>query len=165
MALLAVAIGLTAIYAQASQSSSQKAPKMEKGRSMLSAAKMAAFVATTNAAKAREFYEKVLGLKFVSEDPYAVVFEANGIRLRVQKVKEFTPQPFTVLGWTVADISAAIQELRRKGVTFLRTPGYEQDELGIVRFPDGTQVAWFKDPDGNTLSLAQFTEEKGTTKE
>lgn len=163
-ALLAIALALPLVYAKAPKLLSQEGPKTKKLTSLRSA-RMAAFVATTNAAKAREFYEDVLGLRFVGEDPYAVVFDANGTRLRVQKVKEFTPHPFTALGWTVTDISSKIKELRLKGVTFLRPPGIEQDELGIWSFSDGTKVAWFKDPDGNILSLAQFKAQKVKSEE
>jgi hypothetical protein len=76
--------------------------------------------------------------------------------LRIARVREFQPQPFTVLGWQVKDIAASIRELARRGVRFERYGFFEQDELGIWRAPGGAQIAWFKDPDGNTLSLTQF---------
>lgn len=122
---------------------------------MLGTAKLAAFVATKNAEKAREFYENKLGLTFVSDEFYALVFDANGTMLRVQKVQEFEPHQFTALGWHVADIRAAIEELSAKGVVFEKFPGLPQDELGIATFGEA-QVAWFKDPDGNILSLDQM---------
>jgi catechol 2,3-dioxygenase-like lactoylglutathione lyase family enzyme len=89
--------------------------------------KIICFVATRNAASARKFYETTLGLKFVSDDPFATVFDA-----------------------------ARIGELTSKGVCFERYPGLPQDELGAWTTPSGAKVAWFKDPDGNTLSLTQF---------
>ena len=122
---------------------------------MLGTAKLAAFVATKDAEKARDFYENALGLKFVSDEFYALVFDANGVMLRIQKVENFEPQPFTALGWHVDDIRAAIEELAAKGVVFEKFPGLPQDELGIATFGEA-QVAWFKDPDGNILSLDQF---------
>jgi catechol 2,3-dioxygenase-like lactoylglutathione lyase family enzyme len=118
--------------------------------------KIICFVATRNPAAAREFYENALGLKLVSDDPFAMVFDADGVMLRVQKVHELTPVKHTVLGWDVPDISARIQELTREGVRFERYPGLPQDELGAWSTPSGAKVAWFKDPDGNTLSLTQF---------
>jgi|SRR6266567_6501661 len=118
--------------------------------------KIICFVATQQPASARTFYETTLGLKFVSDDPFAMVFDADGTMLRVQKVQELHPAKHTVLGWEVPDISARMQELTGKGVQFERYPGLTQDELGAWTTPSGAKVAWFKDPDGNTLSLTQF---------
>jgi catechol 2,3-dioxygenase-like lactoylglutathione lyase family enzyme len=113
------------------------------------------FVATTRPDKAKAFYAGVLGLKLTSEDPFALVFSARGIALRVQKVQQLTPQPFTVLGWRVPDIESMNAQLAKNGVKFERYPGMEQDAAGIWAVPGGGQVCWFKDPDGNTLSLTQ----------
>jgi len=122
---------------------------------MLPAEKLVGFVAITDGARAKVFYEK-LGLTFVSEDPFAVVFDSNGNMIRLTKVNEFRPQPFTVLGWQVSDIVAAVKRLQGAGVTFERYGEFmQQDELGIWTAPGGTKVAWFKDPDGNTLSVSQ----------
>jgi len=118
--------------------------------------KIISFVATRNAASARKFYEEVLGLAFISEDPFAVVFDVNGTMLRVQKVPELRPARHTVLGWEVHDICAEIEALTKKGIRFERFDGLPQDELGIWTSPSGGKIAWFKDPDGNTLSLTQF---------
>ena len=115
-----------------------------------------AFAAIRDGARAREFYEKVLGLSVISEDNFAVVIDANGTMLRLQKVESFTANVFTVLGWEVSDIRAAVSGLQKRGVTFQKYPWMDQDELGIWAAPSGAQVAWFKDPDGNTLSLTQF---------
>ena len=122
---------------------------------MLPSEKLVGFVAITDGARAKVFYEK-LGLTFVSEDPFAVVFDSNGNMIRLTKVNDFRPQPFTVLGWQVADIVAAVKRLQSAGVTFERYGEFmQQDELGIWTAPGGTKVAWFKDPDGNTLSVSQ----------
>jgi catechol 2,3-dioxygenase-like lactoylglutathione lyase family enzyme len=115
-----------------------------------------AFVATTDAVRARHFYEQVLRLQFVEDSPYALVFRSGPTMLRVQKVKELAPHPFTALGWKVPDMTAAVGELAARGVEFLRVGFIPQDDRGVWTTPDGTQVAWFKDPDGNTLSLTQF---------
>jgi len=119
-------------------------------------AKLISFVATRDAAGARKFYETALGLRCVSEDAFAIVFDAGGTMLRVQKVNELTPANYTALGWEVADIAARIQKLSKKGVQFERFPGLPQDELGVWTSPAGAKVAWFKDPDGNVLSLTEF---------
>ncbi len=123
---------------------------------MLSSAKIVAFAPTRDATQARAFYEGTLGLKLVSEDPFALVFDANGTMLRVQIVPSFTPQPFTVVGWDVDDISATLAALSSKGVMFQKYGMPGQDERGIWASPSGAKVAWFKDPDGNVLSLTQF---------
>jgi predicted enzyme related to lactoylglutathione lyase len=118
--------------------------------------KIISFVATRNSASARKFYEETLGLVFISEDPFAIVFDVKGTMLRVQKVPEMSPAHHTVLGWDVHDIRAEIEALTKKGVRFERFDGLPQDELGIWTSPVGGKIAWFKDPDGNTLSLTQF---------
>jgi catechol 2,3-dioxygenase-like lactoylglutathione lyase family enzyme len=115
-----------------------------------------ALVATTDPARARVFYEETLGLRFVADEDFALVFDCAGIPLRIARVESFTPQPFTVLGWQVHDIVATLEVLSSRGVTFERYPGLEQDLLGVWTSPSGARVAWFKDPGGNTLSLTQF---------
>lgn len=125
---------------------------------MLNSAKLVAFVPTSDFDKARLFYEGALGLKFVSQDPFALVMEANGTTVRIAKVGRFTPAQFTVLGWQVQDIESAIRSLNSKGVSFERFPGMQQDELGIWTSPSTDKVAWFKDPDGNILSLTESTQ-------
>jgi catechol 2,3-dioxygenase-like lactoylglutathione lyase family enzyme len=117
--------------------------------------KIVAFVATRNGDKAKAFYQDKLGLKFVSDDGFALVFDIGGTMLRIARVKEFSPFPFTVLGWEVDAIEKAVADLMQKGVTFERFPGMSQDKQGIWVAPGGTKVAWFKDPDGNVLSLGQ----------
>ena len=124
--------------------------------SILSQASVITFVATANPRAAREFYEGILGLPFVEDSPFALVFDLHGTMLRIHKVKQVVQTTYTDLGWQVADIKAAVQELTAAGVTFERFDGMPQDELGIWATPDGSAVAWFKDPDGNTLSIAQF---------
>ncbi len=123
---------------------------------MLGKQTLVAFVATTDAARARAFYEETLGLSLVSSDPYALVFEANGTTIRVQKLTAFQPQPFTALGWTVDDIHAVVTALQKKDVVCERFPGMDQDAQGVWASPSGARVAWFKDPDGNVLSLTEF---------
>jgi catechol 2,3-dioxygenase-like lactoylglutathione lyase family enzyme len=122
---------------------------------VLGQAKLVAFTAVSDAARARAFYRDVLGLRLVSEDGFAIVFDAHGTTLRVSLVKEVVAAPYTVLGWGVADIAAAVKGLSAAGVQFERYPWMEQDDLGIWSAPGGARVAWFKDPDGNLLSLSQ----------
>jgi len=115
------------------------------------------FVATLDGARARSFYEGVLGLKVTSDDDFALALAVDGLgtMLRIQKVASFRPHPFTALGWQVKDIEGTVRELGRRGVAFERFEGLEQDEAGVWTSPSGTRVAWFKDPDGNVLSLSQ----------
>jgi catechol 2,3-dioxygenase-like lactoylglutathione lyase family enzyme len=115
-----------------------------------------AFIPTNNPEAARTFYEQTLGLTFVSDDQFALVFRVGPTQtmLRVVRTGEFTPAPFTIFGWEVTDIHATVAELSAKGVEFLRFSFLEQDEAGVWSAPGGAKVAWFKDPDGNTLSLS-----------
>jgi catechol 2,3-dioxygenase-like lactoylglutathione lyase family enzyme len=122
---------------------------------MLSAFKPVCFVATAKSAAAKKFYRDTLGLTLVEDGPFAIVFDANGTTLRVQKVESVSPAGYTVLGWEVDDIERAVQRLTKKGVRFEQYAGLPQDELGVWIAPSGARVAWFKDPDGNTLSLSQ----------
>jgi len=115
-----------------------------------------AFIPTNNAAAARTFYETTLGLNFISDDDFAMVFSVGPTQtmLRIVRVGPFTPAQFTLFGWDVTDIHATIADLASRGVKFLRFSIFEQDEDGVWASPSGAQVAWFKDPDGNTLSLS-----------
>lgn len=113
------------------------------------------FVATMDADRARNFYESVLGLKFVSDDPAAIVFDVGGTMLRIQKVQDLPVVPHTVLGWEVDDIYKTIAALRARGVHFTEFVHIHQDDDGVWVSPSGAKVAWFSDPDGNTLSLTQ----------
>jgi catechol 2,3-dioxygenase-like lactoylglutathione lyase family enzyme len=122
---------------------------------MLESQKLVAFVPVTNADRARAFYRDTLHLRLVYEDGFALVFDVEGIMLRVTLMREFKPQPFTVLGWQVADAFASARELTAGGVTLERFPGLEQDEHGLWHAPGGAKIAWFKDPDGNILSISQ----------
>jgi catechol 2,3-dioxygenase-like lactoylglutathione lyase family enzyme len=117
--------------------------------------KIVAFAATRNADKAKAFYSDKLGLQFVSDDGFALVFDINGTMLRIARVKEFKPFPFTVLGWEVEAIEKTVADLSKKGVVFEQFQGLTQDKQGIWAAPGGAKVAWFKDPDGNVLSVSQ----------
>jgi catechol 2,3-dioxygenase-like lactoylglutathione lyase family enzyme len=122
-----------------------------------SAAKAATFIVTRDRAVAKKFYGETLGFKQLSEDDFAVVFDLNNTKLRISTVKDHKPQAHTVLGWEVPDIVAAVKTLTAKGVKFNIYEGFQQDELGIWTPPGGTsKIAWFLDPDGNNLSLAQL---------
>ena len=122
---------------------------------MLGSTNIVAFVPTRNAEKARAFYEGVLGLRFIKDDGFEVVFDANGIMVRVAKAPEFKPAQFTILGWQVSEIEDVVRSLQKKGVHFEIFGFFKQDELGIWTAPTGDKVAWFKDPDGNILSVSQ----------
>lgn len=115
-----------------------------------------AFVATSNPKRAKKFYTETLGLHLVSEDAFALVFDAGGTMLRVVTVQEVQPAGYTVLGWIVPNIGRSISDLRQRGVKFQRYEFMDQDEEGIWVSPSGASIAWFLDPDGNTLSLTEF---------
>ncbi len=122
---------------------------------MLKQAKVISFIATARPAEAKAFYKDVLRLPLRSEDRFATVFELGTGSLRVTPVEALVPAPFTVLGWEVDDIAREAKILGEFGVSFERFPGLEQDKTGIWTAPGGAKVAWFKDPDGNILSLTQ----------
>jgi catechol 2,3-dioxygenase-like lactoylglutathione lyase family enzyme len=122
---------------------------------MLGNEELIAFAATTDPSRARDFYGGTLGLETVEITPYACVFRVRKTLLRVAVVDRVEPVPYTVLGWSVRDIAAVVRELVAHGVPTLRYDGMDQDDLGIWKAPSGSQVAWFRDPDGNTLSLTQ----------
>ena len=113
-------------------------------------------ISVSDVEQATAFYRDILGLRLVSDEEFALVFDANGTMLRIAKVDELHPQSRTVIGWQVGDIESAIRALVSRGVRFERYEGLEQDDLGIWASPSGAQIAWFKDSDGNTLSLTQF---------
>lgn len=133
---------------------------------MLGTQKLVAFAAVRDRDGARAFYRDKLGLRLLGEDQFAMVFDANGTTLRVVPVADWTPPQFTVLGWEVDDIVDAVTQLRGAGIEFQRYPWMkDQDENGIWTSPSGegvaavhagARVAWFKDPDGNVLSVAQM---------
>jgi catechol 2,3-dioxygenase-like lactoylglutathione lyase family enzyme len=122
---------------------------------MLASGKMVGFVPSTDYDRTRAFYEGKLGFDFVSVDQYALVMSAGGQKIRISKVPNFVPLQGTVLGWEVKDIQAVAAWLRDRGVTLEKYPFVQDRELGIWTTPSGDKVAWFKDPDGNILSIAQ----------
>jgi catechol 2,3-dioxygenase-like lactoylglutathione lyase family enzyme len=122
----------------------------------LRGASVMAFVSTSNGGQAISFYRDKLGLKLVADEPFAVVFDVSGTMLRVTKVDRVVAAPYTVLGWRVGDIAGVVKDLAARGVRFQRYDGMDQDPDGVWTSPAGARVAWFKDPDGNVLSLTQF---------
>ena len=125
--------------------------------SALAACPLIAFVPTTQPTRARDFYQRTLGLRLTEDMPFALVFEANGVMLRVTLVQQHAPAPFTILGWQVADIDEAVASLTRAGIVFLRYPGMNDSGPSPVWIsPAGAKIAWFHDPDRNVLSLTQF---------
>ncbi len=121
---------------------------------MPNSARLVGFIPTTDFRRARAFYATRLGLRPVAKDRFALVFASGGTTIRVVKVGRFQAAGFTILGWRVKDIQASVAALAGRGVVFERYPWMRQDESGIWISPGGTRVAWFKDPDGNVLSLS-----------
>ncbi len=117
--------------------------------------KIIGFIPTRDADRALNFYRDLLGLRFLSDDPFAIVLESNGTMVRLVRIEEFTPAPYTILGWEIEDLGSTVKELSAKGLAFLRYSFLQQSEDGIWTAPNGAKIAWFHDPDGNTLSLSQ----------
>jgi catechol 2,3-dioxygenase-like lactoylglutathione lyase family enzyme len=129
---------------------------------MLGTSDVIAFASTTDLVRARSFYNGALGLHLVEENDYACVFDAHGTMVRVTLVDEVAHPGYTVLGWRVNDIHAAVAELEAAGVAFARYDGMEQDAQGVWTTPSGDRIAWFSDPDANVLSITQFQLRAGT---
>jgi catechol 2,3-dioxygenase-like lactoylglutathione lyase family enzyme len=123
---------------------------------MLETSDLIAFAGATDLARARAFYEQTLGLTVVEQTDFACVLDAHGTMLRITAVPAVAPAGYTVLGWRVRDIAAAVAGLADRGVVFLRYDSMDQDACGIWTTPGGDRVGWFADPDGNVLSLTQF---------
>jgi len=122
---------------------------------MLAASKLIGFVPTRDSKRSREFYEGKLGFQFVSDDQFALVMQAGDSMIRIAKADNFTPAQYTVMGWEVTEIEVMVKWLNGRGVVFEKYPFVQDQELGIWTTPNGDKVAWFKDPDGNVLSLSQ----------
>lgn len=122
---------------------------------MTAGPQLVAFIASSHLGSSHAFYSGVLGLERVEATPMANVYDANGTPLRVTLVPNHTASRFTVLGWYVADVRAAMADLKSRGAQFKAYEGYEQDEDGIWTAPNGRQLAWFEDPDGNIISVSQ----------
>jgi catechol 2,3-dioxygenase-like lactoylglutathione lyase family enzyme len=122
---------------------------------MLGSATITALVGTMKPEMSKAFYEDTLGLKFIADDTYAMIFEGKNARVRVSRVPAVTPAQYAVLAFTVDDIDKAVDGLTAKGVVFARFGFFVQDAKGIWTAPDGTKVAWFHDPDLNLLSVVQ----------
>lgn len=123
---------------------------------MLGSARLQTLVWTADKARARAFYGEVLGLPFRGESHGALVYDVDGGELRVSPVPSTEPSPHTVVGFAVEDFDAVVGELARRGVTAERFPGFAHDSRGAWTAPDGTRVIWFRDPDGNLLSVVQY---------
>jgi catechol 2,3-dioxygenase-like lactoylglutathione lyase family enzyme len=126
---------------------------------MLARGKIIAFVGTRDRERAKAFYRDTLGLTLASDEPYAVVFDAGGTMLRVTPVNEVAAANYTVLGWEVDDVAAMVASLSGRGVRFERYDFMKQDEAGVWTAPGGAKVAWFRDPDGNLLSVSEFPDD------
>ena len=122
---------------------------------MLASGKMAGFIITTDYDQARAFYEGKLGFEFISLDQFALVVKAGGHHIRISKAPNFIPLQSTVLGWEVEDVEAAVAWLAERGVATEKYPFVQDKDRGIWTTPDGNKVAWFKDPDGNVLSVSR----------
>ena len=124
---------------------------------MLGSSRLVAFLPSRDLGVAKRFFTQTLGLPLLAIEPGALTYKVEGTALRVTHVKEFTPQPFTVLGWWVEDIHATVDALAAAGVELLRYPQFEQDERGLWTPPGSrSRVAWFEDPDGYVLSVTGF---------
>jgi catechol 2,3-dioxygenase-like lactoylglutathione lyase family enzyme len=122
---------------------------------LLSSGKLIGFLFTTDYDRARDFFVNKLGCEFLSQDQFALVVNLSGSMIRISRIPDFTPAKGTVLGWEVKNIEAIADWLTTQGVTLERYPFIQDQERGIWTTPDGSKVAWFKDPDGNILSVSE----------
>jgi catechol 2,3-dioxygenase-like lactoylglutathione lyase family enzyme len=126
-----------------------------KGAAMISGSKIIGFIPIRDAECALDFYQNLLGLHLLSDDSFAIVLESNGSMIRLVRTEDFTPAPYTILGWQVENIEEVVKELTAKGLLFQRYSFLDQSADGIWTAPEGAKIAWFHDPDGNTLSFSQ----------
>jgi catechol 2,3-dioxygenase-like lactoylglutathione lyase family enzyme len=127
-----------------------------RGGLVLETSEAVAFLPSADLERSERFFQDVLNLELVSRSPFASVFQVSGGTLRVTKVDELRPQPFTVFGWLVADLRAVVRDLRDREIDMIRYEGLDQDDDGIWTTPGGDLVAWFHDPDANVLSLTEL---------
>jgi catechol 2,3-dioxygenase-like lactoylglutathione lyase family enzyme len=120
---------------------------------MLRDARLVSMVPTSNRERAQRFYEETLGLTLLSADDFALVFQVSCATLRVVSVQAVEPAAFTTVGWHVTNVETVLAELISRGVEPVRFEGMTQDDVGIWTAPNGDRVAWFRDPDGNLLSV------------
>jgi catechol 2,3-dioxygenase-like lactoylglutathione lyase family enzyme len=123
---------------------------------MLAQAQLQTIIWTSDIDKAERFYTHTLGLPFIKLSHGALVYCVNGTDLRVSPVPHTRPSEHTVLGFAVADIQTVIRQLNSQGVECERFTDFPHDENGILKLPGGDQVAWFRDPDGNLLSVVEY---------
>ncbi len=115
-----------------------------------------AFIQVADRERGLAFYRDRLGLALRNSDAFGDFLEVGEALIRMTALPDYKAGPHPVFGWNVADIAAAARDLRGRGVVFTIYEGMGQDELGVWTAPDGAaKVAWFTDPDGNVLSLAQ----------
>jgi catechol 2,3-dioxygenase-like lactoylglutathione lyase family enzyme len=131
-------------------------PSDRSGAGPLTGAALIGFVGTTDLEQAHAFYGGVLGLRRTEASPFANAYDVDGTSVRVTRVERVTTAPYTVLGWRVDDVVAAIEALAARGVAVRRFAGVDQDDDGVWTAPGGARVAWFEDPDGNRLSLSEL---------
>jgi predicted enzyme related to lactoylglutathione lyase len=129
--------------------------RLRQNQPMLINETLKTFVPTVKPQEAKVFYRDILGLTFLGEDPYGMEFNSGEGLLRVITVRELTPHEFTILGWNVKNIEATVDLLISRGVSFQKYD-FIDNERGIWTSPNNSKVAWFKDPDGNVLSVSQM---------
>ena len=124
---------------------------------MLATARLQTLVLTSDVERARTFYTQVLGLPLKGESLGALVYDVGGGDLRVSPVLSTKPSEHTVLGFAVEDLDTVVIELANRAVLPERFAHFAHDPRGVCTAPDGTRVIWFRDPDGNLLSVVQYT--------
>jgi predicted enzyme related to lactoylglutathione lyase len=123
---------------------------------MLQHARLQTLIWSADVARAKRFYEEVLRLNFTHYSHGAAVFDVAGCELRISPVPSTRPSEHTVLGFAVDDLASTAFALVTSGVVTERFAGFAHDPDGVWTAPDGTQVLWFRDPDGNLLSAVQY---------
>lgn len=123
---------------------------------MLSSATLQTIICTSRLDAAERFYSRVLGLRLKGRSHGALVYDVGGAPLRVSPVPAMQPSEHTVVGFAVPNLAPVVEALTERGIEWVRFPGFAHDDNGIVHLPDGSLVVWFRDPDGNLLSIVQY---------
>jgi catechol 2,3-dioxygenase-like lactoylglutathione lyase family enzyme len=124
---------------------------------MLGHSRLQTIILTSRIAEAERFYTDVLGLQLRRHSNGNLIFDVGGSDLTVGRVPSTKPSDHTVIGFAVDNLDAAITELSKRGLIWERFEGFPHDDRGVVITPDGDRVVWFRDPDGNIISIVQFS--------
>lgn len=123
---------------------------------MLSQSTIIAVIAVQDIVTAREFYEDILGLELIDESPEGILYKSGDGRLLLYESPNGGQNPATSAAWVVDDVEACVDELKDKGISFEHYDDMPVEWQGDLAVSGDMKSAWFKDPDGNILSVGNM---------